>query len=157
VLLCAAGRLLGVLSVQDPIKPEARGVVAALHALRMRCVLLTGDNWRTARAIAEQLGISAVAAEVLPAGKVAKVRELQAGRRGLVAMVGDGVNDSPALAAADLGIALGSGTDVAIEAADFVLMRSDLVRGRGRKGREGDLGPGGRMWRPRRPTLCSTA
>lgn len=128
VMVAAGPALLGVLAVQDPIKPEARGVVSALHRRRLSCVLVTGDNWRTARAIAGQLGITRVAAEVLPAGKAAKVRELQSSTcGGSVAMVGDGINDSPALAVADVGIAVGSGTDIAIEAADFVLVRSDLV------------------------------
>lgn len=123
----AVGRtLVSIIAVMDPIKPEARGVISALHQMKLRCVLLTGDNWRTARAIADQLGISTVHAEVLPAGKVDVVRDLQAGGRHSVAMVGDGVNDSPALAAADVGIAVGSGADVAIEAANIVLMRSDL-------------------------------
>jgi Cu+-exporting ATPase len=117
---------VGVIAVVDPIKPEARGVVAALHQMGLSCVLLTGDNWRTARAVADQLGIADVQAEVLPAGKVEAVRELQAGGRRVVGMVGDGVNDSPALAQADVGIAVGSGADVAIEAANIVLMKSDL-------------------------------
>lgn len=126
VFVAAQQSLLGVLAVMDPIKPEARGVVTALHQRGMHSVLLTGDNWHTARAVAEQLGIKQVIAEVLPDGKVGTVQELQAGGSGMVAMVGDGINDSPALAQADVGIAVGSGTDIAIEAADFVLIRSDL-------------------------------
>ncbi|KAL0031786.1 hypothetical protein WJX79_007431 [Trebouxia sp. C0005] len=115
----------GVLSIKDPLKPEARGVVAALHQAGMACHLVTGDNWRTARSIAEQLGIINVSAECLPANKAEKIKDLQ-GRKKVVAMVGDGINDSPALAQADVGIAVGSGTDIAIEAADYVLMRDDL-------------------------------
>eukprot|EP00887_Chlorella_sp_A99_P006784 scaffold2.g6784.t1 len=126
VFVAAQQSLLGVLAVMDPIKPEARGVVTALHQRGMHSVLLTGDNWHTARAVAEQLGIKQVIAEVLPDGKVGTVQELQAGGSGMVAMVGDGINDSPALAQADVGIAVGSGTDIVIEAADFVLIRSDL-------------------------------
>lgn len=94
-------------------------------AVQVEVHLITGDNWRTARSISEQLGITSVAAEVKPDGKERAVRALQ-GRRKVVAMVGDGVNDAPALAAADLGIAIGSGTEVAVETADFVLVRSDL-------------------------------
>ena len=121
--------LVGIIAVMDPIKPEARGVIAALHTMGLKTALLTGDNWRTARAIASQLGIPSVHAEVLPAGKVEIVKQMQGnvqGKQTSVAMVGDGVNDSPALAVADVGIAVGSGADVAIEAASIVLMRSDL-------------------------------
>ncbi|KAG2433084.1 hypothetical protein HYH02_012788 [Chlamydomonas schloesseri] len=119
------GRLAGILAIADPLKPEARGVVAALRQHKVDVVMLTGDNWRTARALAAQLGIETVFAETLPKTKAQKVRELQGSGR-TVAMVGDGVNDSPALAAADVGVAIGSGTDIAIEAADYVLMRDDL-------------------------------
>lgn len=97
-------------------------MVSALHCMRVACYMVTGDNTRTARAIGEQLAIPHIFAEVLPSGKADKVAELQAQGK-VVAMVGDGINDSPALAAADLGVAVGSGTDVAIEAADYVLMR----------------------------------
>ncbi|KAG2435932.1 hypothetical protein HXX76_007127 [Chlamydomonas incerta] len=119
------GALAGILAIADPLKPEAPGVVAALRSRKVDVVMLTGDNWRTARALAAQLGIETVFAETLPKTKAQKVRELQ-GAGKTVAMVGDGVNDSPALAAADVGVAIGSGTDIAIEAADYVLMRDDL-------------------------------
>lgn len=125
VMLGVGESLAGVLAIKDPLKPEARGVVAALHQAGMACHLVTGDNWRTARSIAEQLGIINVTAECLPANKAEKIKDLQ-GRKKVVAMVGDGINDSPALAQADVGIAVGSGTDIAIEAADYVLMRDDL-------------------------------
>ena len=125
VIVAVGHTPVGVIAVVDPIKPEARGVVAALHQMGLSCVLLTGDNWRTARAVADQLGIATVHAEVLPAGKVEMVKQLQSSGR-VVGMVGDGVNDSPALAQADVGIAVGSGADVAIEAASIVLMKSDL-------------------------------
>ena len=125
VLLAANGVLAGAFAISDPVKPEASVVVRELHRMGILCHMVTGDNWRTARAIANQLGIVHVMAEVPPAGKADKVRSLQAsGYR--VAMVGDGINDSPALASADLGIAIGAGTDIALEAADFVLMKSDL-------------------------------
>ncbi|KAK9841413.1 hypothetical protein WJX74_005280 [Apatococcus lobatus] len=125
VMVAVSGHIAGVLAISDPLKPEARGVIAALHRSGMACHLATGDNWRTARSIAEQLGIINVTAECLPGAKAEKIKDLQK-RRHIVAMVGDGINDSPALAQADVGIAVGSGTDVAIEAADYVLMRDDL-------------------------------
>jgi Cu2+-exporting ATPase len=124
VLVAVDGAAAGVLALADAPRESAAAAIRELHAMDIEVVMLTGDNQATARRIADQLGIDTVIAEVLPADKSAKITELQgAGRR--VAMVGDGVNDAPALAAADLGIAIGAGTDVAIETADVVLMRSD--------------------------------
>jgi P-type Cu2+ transporter len=124
VLVAVDGHAAGVLALADAPRVTAAAAVRELHATNIQIVMLTGDNEATARRIADQLGIDTVIAEVLPADKSAKITELQQqGRR--VAMVGDGVNDAPALAAADLGIAIGAGTDVAIETADVVLMRSD--------------------------------
>jgi heavy metal translocating P-type ATPase len=119
------GRLAAVIAVADPIKPSTPEAIAALHRLGLKLAMVTGDNRRTAQAIARQIGIDEVIAEVLPDGKVASVKELQAGGR-RVAFVGDGINDAPALAAADVGLAIGTGTDVAIEGADVVLMSGDL-------------------------------
>jgi P-type Cu+ transporter len=141
VLVAINGHVAGSFGITDPIRPEAAGVIAALSRMGVQSHLVTGDNWQTARAIAAECGIVSVHAEVSPAGKAAKIEELKAtpvrttlsggvsvAHRYLpvVAMVGDGINDAPALAAADVGIAVGAGTDIAIEAADFVLMRSDL-------------------------------
>jgi len=119
------GEARGCIAVADTVKPSAAGAVAGLRRLGLRTILLTGDNEATARAVAAQAGVDEVIAGALPADKVAVIRELQAAGRS-VAMVGDGVNDGPSLAAADLGLALGSGTDVAICAADLILLRDDL-------------------------------
>jgi P-type Cu2+ transporter len=124
VLVALDGRAVGVLALADAPRDTAAAAVRELHNMNIHVVMLTGDNEATARRIADELGIDTVIAEVLPADKSARILELQqAGSR--VAMVGDGVNDAPALAAADLGVAIGAGTDVAIETADVVLMRSD--------------------------------
>lgn len=118
-------KLAAILAVADPLKPSTPAAIGALHELGLKVVMVTGDNERTARAIARQLGIDEVVAEVLPEGKVAAVKRLKAGGRRL-AFVGDGINDAPALAEADVGLAIGTGTDVAIESADVVLMSGDL-------------------------------
>ncbi|XP_027346691.1 copper-transporting ATPase RAN1-like [Abrus precatorius] len=117
--------LTGVLGVADPLKREASVVIEGLQKMGVIPVMVTGDNWRTARAVAKEVGIQDVRAEVMPAGKADVVRSFQKDGS-IVAMVGDGINDSPALAAADVGMAIGAGTDVAIEAANYVLMRDNL-------------------------------
>ncbi len=119
------GRVRGMLIVSDTIKPTSSEAIARLRGMGLRPVLLTGDNERAARAVARQVGIDEVIAGVLPAGKAAAVRELQAAGQ-VVAMAGDGVNDAAALAQADLGLAMGTGTDAAIEASDLTLVRGDL-------------------------------
>ena len=119
------GQLVGVIAVADVIKPESHQAVRELQAMGIRVVMLTGDNERTARVIGAQAGVDEVIAGVLPDGKENVVRSLQA--QGKVAMVGDGINDAPALTRADVGIAIGAGTDIAIDAADVVLMKSHLT------------------------------
>ena len=125
VYVAADGALAGLIAVADPIKPSSREAIARMHAMGLRVAMLTGDNERTAAAVARAAGIDQVVAGVLPSGKVAEIRRLQE-MGDVVAMVGDGINDAPALAQADIGLAIGTGTDIAVEAADVVLMRGDL-------------------------------
>ncbi|GLZ38321.1 heavy metal translocating P-type ATPase [Actinokineospora sp. NBRC 105648] len=125
IAAAAGGKALGLVAVADAVKPTSAEAITRLRALGLRPVLLTGDNEAVARAVAAQVGITDVVAEVMPAEKVAVVRRLQADGE-VVAMVGDGVNDAPALAAADLGLAMGTGADAAIEAGDLTLVRGDL-------------------------------
>ena len=115
---------IGALAVEDEIRPESAEAVRALHGLGLRVAMITGDSQAVADSVARRLGIDEVAAQVLPADKASTVKRFQSGGQ-KVAMVGDGVNDAPALATADVGIAIGAGTDVAVESAGIVLVRSD--------------------------------
>ena len=124
LLFAKGGRLAGIIAVADVIKEDSPAAIAALRNMGIRVVMLTGDNERTARAIGRQVGVDEVIAGVLPEGKENVIRTLQ--KKGKVAMVGDGINDAPALTRAEIGIAIGAGTDVAIDAADVVLMKSQL-------------------------------
>ena len=126
VYVAIDGALAALIGIADPVKPSSKAAISALHAAGIATAMITGDTERTARAIAADLGITHVIAGVLPDGKLDAIRELRAAH-GVVGFVGDGINDAPALAEADIGIAVGSGTDVAIEAADIVLMSGDLM------------------------------
>ncbi len=126
VFVAETGRLMGLIGFLDPPKESAAEAIASLKAMGLRTVLITGDNERSARAIGEPLGMDQILSEVLPAGKVDAIKELQAEGH-VVGMVGDGINDAPALTAANIGIAIGAGTDVAMEASDITLMRDDLT------------------------------
>ncbi|XP_070011611.1 probable copper-transporting ATPase HMA5 isoform X3 [Nicotiana sylvestris] len=126
ILVSIDSELIGVVAISDPVKPGAREVVSLLKSMNVESKLVTGDNWGTANAIAKEVGINDVIAEAKPEDKAEKVKELQQSLGKVVAMVGDGINDSPALVAADVGMAIGAGTDIAIEAADIVLMKSNL-------------------------------
>ncbi|XP_030522532.2 copper-transporting ATPase HMA4-like [Rhodamnia argentea] len=125
VLVAIDGKIAGAFAVTDPVKPEAGRVISFLHSMGISSIMVTGDNLATAIAISKQVGIQKVFAETDPVGKADRIKDLQ--KKGMtVAMVGDGINDSPALVAADVGMAIGAGTDVAIEAADIVLIKSNL-------------------------------
>ena len=124
--IAIGGKIAGIVAVADAIKPTSITAIRQLHAGGLRVVMLTGDNQRTANSIARAAGIDEVIAGVLPAGKVDAIKRLQEEHR-VVAMVGDGVNDAPALAQADVGLTMASGSDIAMEAGDATLMRSDLT------------------------------
>ncbi|KAE9451855.1 hypothetical protein C3L33_16244, partial [Rhododendron williamsianum] len=125
ILVAIDRKLVGVVAISDPLKPSAAEVISILKYMKIRSIMVTGDNWGTAKSIAKEVGIDTVIAEAKPEHKAERVKELQASGY-IVAMVGDGINDSPALVAADVGMAIGAGTDIAIEAADIVLMKSYL-------------------------------
>ncbi len=125
LLFCLDGELLGIIAVADTIKGDSAEAISQLHGMGLKTVMLTGDNARTAKAVADAVGVDEVISDVLPDGKEAVVRKYK--REGCVIMVGDGINDAPALTSADIGVAIGTGTDIAIDAADVVLMKSELM------------------------------
>jgi Cu+-exporting ATPase len=127
VFIARSGRFLGAITIADTVRPEARRAIETLHSMSIRSILLTGDTAQVAASVARDLGISEVEADLLPEAKLARIRSLVAAGR-IVAMVGDGINDAPALAEANVGVAMGSGTDVARESADIVLLGNDLVK-----------------------------
>jgi Cu2+-exporting ATPase/Cu+-exporting ATPase len=127
VMLATKDKLLGIIMVADSIKPEAIEAVASLHQLGIKITMLTGDNKNTANFIAKQVGIDHVVSEVMPQDKLNTIKELQA-QGCIVAMAGDGVNDAPALAQADVGVAMATGTDVAIESAGITLLHGDISK-----------------------------
>ncbi len=126
VLVMKDGKLIGILGLADKLKPFAKETIEMLHKMKIHTYLLTGDNKKTAEAIANSIGIQDYFAEVLPSQKLVKIEEIQSRPNAVVAMVGDGINDAPALTKADVGIAIGSGTDIAIESADIVLIKGEL-------------------------------